>query len=365
MAFTDSVLGVWQLLVTLVLAYVIVQVHDLGVAWETAINDVDVYTIQDPKFWGPVTMLVPRDCNMLWSKVDGMNGNKTSNGPKLPTSFDAQSPPNEVQTNLLGHPILSEEEVVNFVAVHRCNHTIAEDNVTSLQYYFAAMSTASSSFDVNGLHTSRMLLFAWFALCALLLQCAGSAAVNAQMQTSAGGDPFTGLLNMKVNSFTSQCGLIALFIAFWVKDHYIMNYYPGNAFILIMAAVPMIMCGVMMKTVSNDETVGMLVACCGCCFFTYMFFIVIIPVSIGWAIFNLQFIYVMVSGTYSHNVDPSVQEHVDALIRIILEINVLDLVVTAGLMCTKVIMSREPQTGEDMTGYLTLDAEAAQPLSEE
>lgn len=338
MALKEAALCV-KCLLSLVFLWAFIAVHNLGLQWERTITDVDVYTVQDPHFWGPVTMLVPNNCSFLMSKLSPVGTSPPGTAQEvwqLPIHLDAQSPPETVETNLLGHPILPAQDVVNFVAVQKCGHTIEAPNVTWAQYYFSAMSTASTEFTIASLHTSRMRLFAFFGVCVLSSQVF----YIWQFYHFEFGSPFEQLayrpsllseLNHGVTNIISQFNLISLFMAFWVTDHYIMNYFPGRAYVIMVLFVPVLMCAQLCAVSAAQQNSKLVAGCCGlasACAGLYMCVMIWFPLTVGFSIFNLQFIFTMSSHEFAHEVDPSIQDRVDHIINYLVIMNILDMVVS-------------------------------------
>lgn len=317
-------------LFTAILLLVICDIYKLGVAWEETTVDVDVYTIQDPRFWGPMTMLVPNNCTFLQGR---MSAGTSPRMWELPMEFDAQPPPDMVQTNLLGHPILPAQDVVNFVALHKCGLVIDAPNASWVQYYFAAMETASTDFDIDAMHTSRMRFFWLFVFACLSENFMGIAVAAKDEVRESVGKKITHELGRKFKGFMSQLMLLTLFITFWHEDHYIMNYLPGRAYVLLYASLPLALCIPFLQVPEGTEsscgqkTIGCLL--CGWC--SYLMCVVVIPLGTGFTLYNMQFLCMLASRTYLSEVDGSQQHNVDQLISWFLGLNLLDFILTSAV----------------------------------
>lgn len=349
-------------------------VHSLGLEWQREITDVDVYTIQDVRYWGPMTMLVPRNCSLLEEL-------RKTKSPIDLNELPPLSDNNEAPMSWMGYPIMPHSLAVDLVAVHRCNHTIDELDVTWSQYYWAAMFTASSGFGIDELHTSRLRFFWLFLFNGLVvfyfelmetstktyravtttpqpdgMSCYAKIAVTVVKQAVSKGQ-----------TILQQLMFVSLFVTYWHEDHYLMNYFPGRAYALqlIFVQIPlyMVQWATFMETAEVNpsnflehmvlqerlktnpiirfyETVygafGLL-CCCP----------ILLPL-IGYSFYNLQFLWTLFRGTASSEAVfsakfPSLQQTVGAASKHLLGFNVVDAAaaVAADALGAVVAMARE------------------------
>ena len=127
-------------------------IHGVGVVWWNTMTELDVYTVSDPNFWGPVTMLIPQNC----TKFDELQGNDAKSAGGWAQGTRGQYPIGHwekaeyayptVQMSFLGHPVLPEgvtrHDIVNLVQVSKCGRNVSADDISTFQWWVAAVGTA-------------------------------------------------------------------------------------------------------------------------------------------------------------------------------------------------------------------------------